>query len=95
MQRPTTKVRAGVETLEARCVPSAIGFHANISAHLGSGQASTTPRSISRVAASANQPTTHVKSISLSDGRAPATLVKECARSVRPSQLWRSDFPRE
>jgi Phytochelatin synthase len=77
VQRPATKVRAGVEPLEARCVPSAIGFHDNISAHLGSGHDATTSRSIMQVAASAIQPTAHVKSIPLSDGRAPAALVKE------------------
>jgi Phytochelatin synthase len=76
VRRPITTVRVGVEPLEARCVPSAIGFHDAIGAHLGSGHDTTTARSIIQGAASAVGPTAHIKSIPLGDGRAPAALVK-------------------
>jgi hypothetical protein len=66
-----------MEPLEARCVPSAIGFHDAIGAHLGSGYDATTARSNIQDAASAVRPTAHVKSMPLRDGRGPTVLVKE------------------
>jgi Phytochelatin synthase len=79
VQRPITKVRALVEPLEARCVPSAIGFHDAIRPHLGSGHDASTARSTIQDAAPASSigPTAHLKSIPLSDSRVPAALVKE------------------
>ncbi len=77
MLRAITKVRFRVEPLETRCVPSAIGFHDTSHPYLGSGHDATTARSIIQDAASAVGPKEHVKSIALSDGRAPEALVKE------------------
>ena len=84
MQRPITKVRAGVESLEARCVLSAIGFHDAISLHLGRGHEATAARSIIQDAESVIRPTAHIKSIALSGGRAPAALAKEAHGQSEP-----------
>jgi hypothetical protein len=78
VQRPITKVRFAVEPLEARYMPSAIGFHDAIRPYLvGSGHDATTSRSIIQDTASAAGLTAHVKSMPLSVGRAPAALVTE------------------
>ena len=84
MQRPVTKVRAGVESLEVRCVLSASGFHDAISLTLA--EVTRRPR--------------HVRSFrtsnllfgrrrissryALSDGRAPAALAKEAHGQSEP-----------
>ena len=77
VQRRITKVRFGVETLEARCVPSAIGFHDAIGEYPGSGYDAITARSNIRDADLPSGRQRHVKSMPLRNGRVPVALVKE------------------
>jgi Phytochelatin synthase len=86
MQRSTTRVRAAVESLEARWMPSAIGFHDDFLPRVGTAHVATTLLSISHVAAPGVQPTAHVKSMLPNDDRALAALVNEAhAQSDRLS----------
>ena len=93
VHRPIIRIRAAVESLEARWVPSAIGFHDDFLPHGGNAQVAITPATIKQVAVSAVQPTADVKSRRLNDDRAPAALVKEAHARVRPSRALAIRFP--
>jgi hypothetical protein len=79
-----------VERLEDRSVPSAIGFHGDISLHLATAHNATKPPSITQDGASAIQSKPYVKSIPVTEGRVPAALARG-AHGL--SELLRSGAP--